>query len=60
MPNEIGEITVNVDKIPEAVLDFVRPYARKDLRSDNNASTLRYALVELAKRLRAEEVEDAN
>ena len=55
MPNKSGEITVNVERVPEVTLDFLRPHARKAVSSDSNAATLRYALVELEKRLRAEE-----
>ncbi len=51
----IGRTTVTV---PTAVVDHLRPYAMRDGHGKGAASVIRWAVIELAKRVTAEQVDN--
>lgn len=60
MPDGNGELRiVQVTKVPVDALDALRAAAIRDGRPDSDASVMRYAAVELARRLRSEPGIDA-
>lgn len=52
MPCKIERITVEITNFPQQTLDYLRPHALDEGQPDSAASIVRWAAVELAKRLR--------
>jgi len=63
MPNTVGMTSttrdVNSNNVPAEDLDFLRPFAIRNGHNKSDAAAARWAVIELASRLRKEQQDDA-